>query len=109
MDCLLEKTPDGAIWKCSRESCDYSTPVRQNHASPPKRSRCGEKPGVSYVARCKFIGDATGAVVECETCTGSTRIKLYQCELHEQCSIGKKLPGVATCASCPDYKPQTET
>jgi hypothetical protein len=43
----------------------------------------------------------------CETCSGPTRIKVFFCKVHTECTIGKKLPGLACCAAgcCKDWEP----
>ena len=41
---------------------------------------------------------------ECPSCYGMVKLKVFGCEKHGQCTIGKKLDGMACCAECPDYK-----
>jgi hypothetical protein len=51
--------------------------------------------------------DHLGAEVRREDCTGCkgkrTQIKIFDCAVHGECSIGKKLDGVACCAGCKDF------
>jgi hypothetical protein len=53
---------------------------------------------------CEHRGDLLG-YQECETCRGTTKIKLFACALHGQCTLGRKLEGIACCApgQCGDY------
>jgi hypothetical protein len=94
---------DGDFWVC--QSCGFRLKKQPHHAKPPRRE-C--RSVVPFDARtpttCKHRGGHIGEQ-ECETCQGRTRIKLFVCEIYGQCSIGKALPGIATCASCPDYSP----
>jgi hypothetical protein len=39
---------------------------------------------------------------ECESCAGQIKIKVFACNKHTECTIGKQLPGIACCASCVD-------
>ena len=41
---------------------------------------------------------------ECPSCYGRVKLKVFGCEKHGQCTIGKKLESMACCAECPDYK-----
>src|SRR4051794_10412603 len=34
---------------------------------------------------CVHLGAPTGATVDCPTCTGHVRLKLFACTLHEEC------------------------
>lgn len=43
--------------------------------------------------------------VECPTCTGKVRIKVFTCALHTECTLAKPLPGIACCQGCRDYEP----
>lgn len=53
---------------------------------------------------CQHRGDKVGTR-ECETCQGSTRIKLFACALHGcECTIGKVIPQSRCCATCEDYQ-----
>lgn len=42
----------------------------------------------------------------CTTCKGNTRIKIYQCSIYGECTIGKQLPNKSCCQVCEDYKPK---
>lgn len=44
--------------------------------------------------------------VECPTCNGKVSVKVFGCEVHGECTIGKKLDGIKCCAACADYSPQ---
>jgi len=101
VNCLYEKTPDGRLWKCTRNNCGHESLVRTHHNEPPKRQNCG---GAKPAERCQYLG-SLHSEKGCDSCQGKVRIKLFDCAVHGQCSIGKALPGIACCASCPDYSP----
>ena len=52
---------------------------------------------------CANIGNPTGATVECPTCNGKVRLKLFACAAHGQCTTGKRVAGVACCVGCGEY------
>ena len=69
------------------------------------RRHCG-KPSIHNTGDCQLRGSDL-RLQECDTCTGKQRIKVFACVLHRECTIGKKLPGIACCApgQCADYVP----
>lgn len=110
--CLLRaikrRSPDGRVL-CFCDACGRTCKIK---GDPAKFGRMCVKPGDGPVripaqARvpCQHLGKPTGAMQECDTCRGKAKIKLFACAVHGQCSIGKALPGIATCASCQDYSP----
>jgi hypothetical protein len=40
---------------------------------------------------------------ECATCGGRVRLKVFACVPHGECTVGKAIPDLACCATCPDY------
>jgi hypothetical protein len=36
----------------------------------------------------------------CESCGGKTQIKVFGCAAFRECTLGKKLPGLACCDGC---------
>lgn len=57
------------------------------------------------VAPCVHRGEPTGEIVTCPTCTGRVSLKVFACAVHQKCTPGKQVPGVACCQMCPDYSP----
>lgn len=47
--------------------------------------------------------EAVVGEVECSTCTGSVRIKLFSCPIHKQCTVAKQMEGTVCCLTCEDY------
>ena len=72
-------------------------------ASPTdiKSSRCRKGVRKPY-SPCQHRGDSTRQQ-ECDTCAGKTRIKIFACAIHGECTLAKKLDGIACCAGCKDY------
>lgn len=55
---------------------------------------------------CAHRGPETGEVVECKSCRGRVRLKVYDCVVHGRCTIARHVPNVqACCARCPDRSP----
>lgn len=50
---------------------------------------------------CVHRGEPTGQKVECPTCNGRVELKVFTCEIHESCTIKKKVDGHACCEGCP--------
>ena len=83
------------------------------------RDHVGELPAILKRARplpCVHLGNETGERVVCGSCLDSegqptrTKIKLFACDVHGQCSLGMKLDGLACCShgktGCLDYSPK---
>jgi hypothetical protein len=48
-----------------------------------------------------------GAVVReerCRSCCGHVQVKVYECAVHGECQLGRKLGGVRTCAGCENWR-----
>jgi hypothetical protein len=41
----------------------------------------------------------------CSSCGGSWQIKVFACAIHGECTLGKRLDGLACCSECQDYAP----
>ena len=54
--------------------------------------------------RCIHLGDDTGEVITCNNCSGNVRVKIYECAVHKQCTLGKKIGEVVACTDCGDYR-----
>jgi hypothetical protein len=55
---------------------------------------------------CPFRG-AMLRTESCESCSGRTRIKVFGCELHQECSFGD-LPNIKSCVNCEDSPQATQ-
>jgi hypothetical protein len=54
---------------------------------------------------CVALREATGELVQCPTCSGTVNLKVYSCEIHGSCTLGKKVEKYPCCVQCPDYAP----
>lgn len=52
---------------------------------------------------CRFLRERVGNV-DCPTCTGRVSLKLFNCDVHGQCTQGKKVPNIASCVGCFEYQ-----
>lgn len=53
---------------------------------------------------CVHLGAELRRVV-CESCGGKkTQLKVFRCELFQECTLGRKLDGIACCQTCGDYE-----
>jgi hypothetical protein len=55
------------------------------------------------VAACRHRGEAID-LIECPTCQGRIRLKVFACTVHGQCTIDTPLLIVACCKQCPDFQ-----
>ncbi len=67
--------------------CCGSCPDSTSKTLPPPKK---DKP-------CVHLGEVTGATVVCPSCRGNVQLKLFACEVHSLCTVGKAAPGVACC------------
>ena len=58
-------------------------------------------------ALCQHLGKERRQVV-CPTCQGSVRLKVYGCELFQECVLGLSVENLTSCVICPDYVPLKE-
>ena len=65
------------------------------YEGPPRILRCEYLQGVAYTKLCP-------------SCKGHVEVKVFLCYVHQECTLAKKLPGLACCASCPDKQPSTK-
>jgi hypothetical protein len=94
-------------WTC--EVCGTAARVTEAHL--PNHC-CGRKyygPTGAVVSPAKVVDDCChrGAElrqVECASCGGNVRIKVFGCAFFGECTLGKPLPGVQACQACPRYE-----
>lgn len=77
--------------------CGWVAPARHVKRNCPKKK--------ARVAPCLHRGPETRQQV-CDTCAGKQRIKVFACAIHSEATLGKRLPGLACCAGCGDYRGQ---
>ena len=61
------------------------------------KTRTPHPSSVQAAAGCVNLGNDTGQTVECPSCRGTIRLKLFECRVFGQCTIAKKVNGVACC------------
>lgn len=60
--------------------------------------RIRQSPAIDCVYRGKQIGFA-----HCPSCRGSVRLKVFECDVHGACTVGRSVPGIRCCSECDDY------
>lgn len=55
-------------------------------------------------ARCKHFGPELRRV-ECPTCCGSVKLKVFACAVHGESTMGQPIDGLACCAGCLQFEP----
>lgn len=61
------------------------------------------KPDQQPRGPCKLLGEEIDRI-DCKSCGGAVRIKVFDCPLHGRCVIGKKIDGVQNCSACGDWQ-----
>lgn len=52
---------------------------------------------------CTHLGEENGRI-ECPSCSGTVKVKTFDCAVHGSCTLGKALDGAACCVGCADYR-----
>ncbi len=90
IDCTWDKTADGVVCNtCGRPS---RKAVKRNcrKVLVPNYDQCGHR------------GDRLRDM-SCDSCGGKqTRLKVFACAVHGECSLSRKATGVRYCGSCDD-------
>lgn len=42
--------------------------------------------------------------VDCESCSGRVKVKVFACDIHGECVIKKHVNGLRSCRGCADYE-----
>jgi hypothetical protein len=99
---------------CERHQCTKTEHLHSLCRRRPDYFRLWEQgrgPGQSARRRgkaapafpCRRLGEALRAQ-ECPTCCGTVKIKIFQCELHDECTLAHALAEAACCRTCGDYE-----
>ncbi len=69
----------------------------------PGQNTVRRTPRTVQEQRCKRLGK-TLREQTCPTCRGDVRLKVFWCEVHEECTLARELEGLACCCLCDDYQ-----
>jgi orotate phosphoribosyltransferase len=67
--------------------------------------KCTRAAAAPPLRACQHLGPELRRA-PCATCSGSVQIKVFGCDLHGECAIGKSPQGVRSCTGCADYLPR---
>ena len=70
--------------------------LQKKYADAPREG----KPRVDCTHRGEQIAEQ-----RCEACGGHVMLKVFACEVHARCCIGKTAGGVKSCSRCAEYSP----
>ena len=56
----------------------------------------------THVGPCIHLGTLTGKTVECPTCGGRVRLKVFSCAVHGECVLERGQTALPSCRTCPD-------
>lgn len=101
-DCIWKPLVDG-VWTCMKCKTPPSTRKKYHDTPPPRNCK-----GPQRTQRCQHLGPPTG-FVECPTCNGNVRLKVFACDKFTQATMKKPMNGLACCATCREYQPMKDT
>jgi hypothetical protein len=85
--------------------CGRLATIAAGMAAPAPASARPRQPG--RLPDCAHLGDLVRKQ-KCETCSGTTFVKVFACNIHGECALGKQLSGLACCRGCGDYRARSE-
>lgn len=100
-------TPGGKVTGCDESEAEsmmvsfMAMPSMDEGEPQPARIRA---PKAKERPPCHRRGEATGELVQCQTCIGRVSLKLFACEIHGSCTVRKPVEGHACCQTCHDYE-----
>lgn len=86
---------DYVIWSDNYRECSRCGNVQASAVDRP----CPALALAPASAACTHRGGELRRV-GCASCGGNVQIKVLSCDIHGECTIGKRLAGVACCAGC---------
>lgn len=51
---------------------------------------------------CQHRGEAVDEV-ECPSCRGTVKLKVFDCARHERCTLAKPIDGIGCCSNCTEF------
>lgn len=87
-------------WELCRTRADYFG-LWEEGRGPGQTSAEGAR---GAPAACRHRGAMTRDV-QCPSCRAHVLIKVYACQRHKECTLGRALDGILCCATCWDYQP----
>lgn len=75
------------MWERRRIPGDPNSAVQRHYSREP----------------CRHLGSEI-RTVECPTCQGHVRLKVFSCDLHHECTLSPKLTDIINCVTCGDYQ-----
>ncbi len=103
----------GQLWEYCSGNCGSCQPFTSNNmryqwdvrAAAIAAGMLPSRAPDLQVSPCVHLGNPTGQTVECPTCSGSVKLKLFHCLALGSCTTTKKVEGVACCVGCSEYQP----
>lgn len=102
-----EHYPDCAACRMRLENSTTARHFRALWREPEPAPRPLTAPPVVRVKPCIHLGQPTGELVGCATCTGKVRLKVFSCAKYGKCLTAKSSTGIQSCDGCPTYTPRT--
>ncbi len=97
--CIFPRLHEGD--RCSR--CGYV--LSRDYTGERVIRNCTDPPTHRDLTRstdCRHRGE-TIRTKDCKGCRGNVRVKVFECTIHNECSLAKAV-GVVVCVRCDDYE-----
>lgn len=101
------------VVRCRREGCGIQVPTKSPlekvHAQcrSPLAGPAPAMPAFTALRNtrtpCRYLGPELRQV-DCPSCGGRVRIKIFACEVFGECSLGKLIPRTKACDGCQKYE-----
>ncbi len=76
--------------------------LRNHPPLEPKQAKA-RPTAAKHPLPCIHLGEPIGETVECQSCNGTVKLKLFACAVHGKCTTAKKVDAYAACPGCKDY------
>ena len=100
--------PSAPMTDC-RASCPGAPDLSESGGPRPIAALWGEpepgRPAQNRLARACIHRGAVRREESCPTCRGRVHLKVFDCFVYGECTVGKALAEVACCHVCPTYDP----
>lgn len=104
--CDFERMGETDDYRCKRSECGRI--VHDVHLLPiwaacAVSASDDAPPAVAQSRDCRHRGSESRRV-ECPTCSGTVRIKVFACSLKGECTLGQPVDGIPCCATCEEFE-----
>lgn len=86
-------------WYCI--NCGLNTGIIYSNKKPELNSECNNILEAT-TKKCSNLKEEIN-LIECDSCSGSVKIKIFECSIHKECTIAKQIENIKCCQTCKDF------